>query len=152
MTNMFLVGAEHMSGGTEFGLWATAIGGLFAAITGAIVLFYKTRIASRVSKNTENIAAAKAKVADTIELAEAQFRLLVIPLQDELDGYRHRIEALETERQKEKVFLDDYRRIITIYAEYLTLIHKWIDENIVDRKTKIPEPPEELSKYKNGVR
>jgi hypothetical protein len=138
--------------GTEFGLWATGIVGLITATMGAIVLFYKTRIASRVSKNAENIEAAKAKVADTIELAEAQFRLLVVPLQDELDGYRHRIEALETERQKEKLFLEEYRRIVGLFADHLTHVHKWIDENITDRKTKIPELPEELNKYKNGVR
>lgn len=142
MANIFLVGAEYISG-LEVTAWAGGIVGVLGAILG----FYKTRISSRVSKNAENIDKTKSDVEATIALAAAQIEYVVKPLREELDGYRKRIEAVENELQKEK---SGNRRIISLFFEYLESIDEWIAANITIAKTKRPELSEELSRYKNG--
>lgn len=144
MASVFLVGAEYVTG-LEITAWAGGIVGVLGAILG----FYKVRISSRVSKNTENIDKTKSDVDATIALAAAQIEYVVKPLRDELDGYRKRIEAVENELQKEKF---DHRRVISLFFDYLASIDDWIAANITAPKTLKPELSEELKKYKNGER
>jgi hypothetical protein len=142
MASIFLVGAEYISS-LEITAWAGGIVG----VLGAILAFYKVRVSSRVSKNSENIATTKSDVEATIALAAAQIEYVVKPLREELDGYRKRIEAVETELQKEKV---GFRRVITLFFEYITNTDAWIAAEVTTPKTKKPELSEELQKYKNG--
>jgi low affinity Fe/Cu permease len=149
MVSILSVGAAEYWTATTITAWTVGI----ATVITAFVTLYKVWVAQIESRSK-----------DRIDLAKSQIEYLVKPMRDDLDSYRKRIEALEDERiverreryeerkerSAERVLFEEHKTIITIFADHFTILYKWIDENIIDRKTPIPELPPKLQVYQKG--
>jgi hypothetical protein len=142
MIEILSVGAAEYWTGTTITAWTV---GIATVITAWITLY-------------------KALSANRLDLARSQIEYLVKPMQDNLEDYRKRIETLEKERfeeklergiekqerSAEKILLEETKKILTIFADCYNILYNWIDENITDRKTPMPELPEKAQAYLKG--
>lgn len=150
MIQELLLGAAEYWTAATITAWTVGLAAIISALVGA----HKGWVSYIEGRDKAKLDIAKSQLEYIIK---PQIEYIVNPLyrriedleKERRDEKRERAEERK-ERAEERILFEEHKTIINIFADHFTIVYRWIDENIVDRKTPMPELPPKLEKYREG--
>lgn len=131
----------------------TAVFAGIGLVIANVVLLMKNSSNSKMLQLKTEVQKTRTEATTEVTIASAQLDFLIRPMREQVEAQGVKMNNLEDETKllrDECASLRQYEHTVTIYAEYLTALYRWINENVSNPKTPMPDLPFQLRKYMEG--